>query len=69
METNGLAIRGYQDLAEAHSEGVKDLIDASKADATKRAYGSDWKIFETWCIAWCLQSLPATSETVCAFLS
>ena len=42
METNGLVIRGYQDLAEAHAKGVKDLIDASKADATKRAYGSDW---------------------------
>jgi len=62
-------VRSDQDLAEAHGEGVKELIDASKADATKRAYGSDWQIFETWCSAWNLQSLPATSETVCAFLS
>ncbi len=69
MGSEWLMIRDDQGLAEAHAEGVKDLIEASKAAATKRAYGSDWKIFEAWCSAWRLKSLPATPETVCSFLS
>ena len=57
MESEELMVRSDKDLAEAHGEGVKDLIDASKAYATKRAYGSDWQIFETWLMVWSFNML------------
>lgn len=39
------------------------------ADATRRAYRSDWRIFTAWCAARGLEPLPATPETVARFLS
>lgn len=40
----------------------------SHADATRRAYRSDWRIFNAWCSARGLEPLPATPETVARFL-
>lgn len=42
---------------------------ASKASSTKRAYDSDWNIFNAWCNELGQQSLPAQPEIVVAFLA
>jgi site-specific recombinase XerD len=42
---------------------------ASKAKATQAAYESDFRIFESWCGPRGLSPLPATSESLCAFLA
>lgn len=41
---------------------------ASKAEATVRAYRSDVRLFEAWCQRFSFQSMPATSDTVAAFI-
>ncbi len=41
---------------------------ASKADATVRAYKSDWREFQGWCARAGFPSAPANSEAVAAFL-
>jgi hypothetical protein len=41
---------------------------ASKAPATQAAYGSDFRIFEVWCAARGISALPASAESLCAFL-
>jgi site-specific recombinase XerD len=42
---------------------------AEKADATRRAYQTDFAIFGTWCSKRKVADLPATAETVAAFLA
>jgi site-specific recombinase XerD len=39
-----------------------------RADATARAYATDWAIFGTWCDRTGREALPATPAVVCAFL-
>jgi hypothetical protein len=46
-----------------------DFARASKAPATQAAYGSDFRIFEVWCAARGISALPATAESLCAFLA
>lgn len=41
---------------------------ASKADATVRAYSSDWREFQGWCARSGFPSAPASPEAVAAFL-
>ena len=55
----------YQDAVET----AKDYLRAEKAEATRRAYRSDARIFAHWCEARGLIALPATSETLTAFLA
>src|SRR5262245_65868457 len=50
-------------------ELAADFARASKAKATQDAYGSDWRIFESWCHPRGLRALPATPESLCAFLA
>jgi site-specific recombinase XerD len=50
-------------------ELAADFAKASKAKATQGAYGSDWRIFEAWCQARGLNALPASAESLCAFLA
>jgi integrase len=38
------------------------------ADATKRAYQADWKVFEIWCLESGHTTLPSTPEIVADFL-
>ncbi len=42
---------------------------ASKAPNTRRAYGSDWAHYTTWCALAGLQALPADPGTVCLYLT
>ena len=50
-------------------ELAADFAKASKAKATQDAYGSDFRIFESWCRPRGLRALPATAESLCAFLA
>jgi site-specific recombinase XerD len=46
-----------------------ELALEEKAAATRRAYGSDFQIFEAWCQERGASALPATPEAVAAFLA
>jgi site-specific recombinase XerD len=46
-----------------------DLAKAEKAASTRKAYGSDFRIFKAWCEARGVPSLPAAPETVAAYLA
>ena len=46
-----------------------DLAKAEKALSTRKAYGTDFRIFKAWCDANCVSALPASPETVAAFLA
>jgi site-specific recombinase XerD len=41
----------------------------AKSKNTKRAYRSDWKSFETWCIGNSVAALPAAPEVVAAYVT
>jgi len=42
---------------------------AALSDSTRKAYRSDWKKFLEFCRSRSLESLPASSETICLFLT
>src|SRR3974390_689032 len=46
-----------------------DLAKAEKAVSTRKAYGTDFRLFKEWCEAKGFSSLPASPETVAAFLA
>src|SRR5258705_6666181 len=46
-----------------------DLAKAEKAASTRKAYGTDFRIFKAWCDAKGAQALPAAPETVAAYLA
>ncbi|HEX4409935.1 MAG TPA: site-specific integrase [Xanthobacteraceae bacterium] len=57
---------------EAYSDALDlaaDFAKASKSSATQRAYRSDAAIFATWCRVRTLIALPATPDTIAAFLA
>jgi site-specific recombinase XerD len=42
---------------------------AEKAEATRRAYGTDFRLFRQWCEAKGVSALPAVPETVAGYLA
>jgi integrase len=50
-------------------ERTRAFIRASRADATHRAYDSDWRVFAAWCAVRGFSPLPATPQTVAVFVS
>jgi len=46
-----------------------DLARAEKAASTRKAYGTDFRIFRTWCESRGISALPAAPETVAAYLA
>ena len=46
-----------------------DLAKAEKAASTRKAYGTDFRIFKAWCEERCVSALPAAPETVAAYLA
>lgn len=56
-------------LAEALAQQAFDYAKRSRAENTKRAYRNDWQDFVTWCAEHGLQPLPASPQTVAAYLS
>jgi site-specific recombinase XerD len=62
---HGVATTG---LAEALSSAAT-YAQAEKADATRRAYRSDFEDFRTWCERRKLEQLPASPATVAAYIA
>lgn len=50
-------------------DDAKRYARKSRSAATWRAYQSDWRQFETWCVKLNLEALPATPETVSMFVA
>ena len=48
---------------------AKHYAQKARADSTWRAYQSDWRQFEAWCVKLDLEALPATPETVSMFVA
>ncbi|MBR1155245.1 site-specific integrase [Bradyrhizobium sp. JYMT SZCCT0428] len=46
-----------------------DLAKAEKAPSTRKAYETDFRLFQAWCDARGVNSLPAASETVAAYIA
>lgn len=56
------------DLALLASQ-TRVFLAAAKAEATRRAYRSDWEHFESWCLRHATPSLPAAPETVALYIT
>ena len=50
-------------------DSAKKYAAASRADATRKAYASDWRDFDSFCAARDLQALPAAPETLAIYLA
>jgi site-specific recombinase XerD len=48
---------------------ANDLIRAAKAPSTRKAYQSDFRIFESWCATHGLASLPAAPQTIALYIA
>jgi integrase len=48
---------------------ANDLMHSAKADSTRKAYRTDWRVFESWCQAHNLPSLPSTPQTVALYIT
>lgn len=57
------------DLAPDDRERVDRYVGRASADATLRAYKSDWRLFCAWCAESGYRPLPASPSTVAAFLT
>lgn len=57
------------DLSPGDRERVDAYVGRASADATLRAYKSDWRLFCAWCAEAGYRPLPATPGTVAAFLT
>jgi site-specific recombinase XerD len=68
MEPTALTIMEPAELT-ATLELAADFAKNSKAPATRAAYESDFRIFESWCCNRGLDALPATAAAVCGFLA
>jgi site-specific recombinase XerD len=53
----------------AEAECARSFANAEKAAGTRRAYGTDFVLFRTWCEERRLGDLPASPATVAAFLA
>jgi site-specific recombinase XerD len=53
----------------ADAERARAYANAEKAAATRRAYGTDFSIFQGWCEERQLVAIPASPATVAAFLA
>jgi site-specific recombinase XerD len=72
MSTNLTVVGAAPNLPAALSPDLTaavDLAKAEKAVSTRKAYGTDFRLFKAWCEAKGVSSLPASAETVAAFLA
>ncbi len=60
---------GVTDLSQSDRARVDHFLARASADATLRAYRSDWRLFTTWCDTRGYASLPASPIVTAAFLS
>jgi site-specific recombinase XerD len=72
MSTNLTVIETSENLPAALGPDLVsavDLAQAEKAASTRKAYGTDFRLFKTWCDARGVSSLPAAAETVAAYVA
>jgi site-specific recombinase XerD len=72
MSTNLTVIETSENLPAALGPDLVsavDLAQAGKAASTRKAYGTDFRLFKTWCDARGVSSLPAAAETVAAYVA
>jgi site-specific recombinase XerD len=51
------------------TERAREFIQASKAESTLRGYRADWREFCSWCEGQNLRPLPASPESVAAYIA
>jgi integrase len=56
---------GLEDLIQK----ANDLIRAAKAPSTRKAYQSDFRIYDSWCTDHGLTSLPSAPETIALYIA
>jgi integrase len=61
----GGAVAALENLADQ----ARGFMEAAKAENSRRAYRSDWRLFELWCRTQGLVHLPATPETVTLYIT
>ena len=49
--------------------GVADALESVLSDNTRRVYGAQWRLFESWCGDVDLRALPAEPLTVARYLA
>ncbi len=64
----GVVTVNTSDLAAAANRAA-GLAEGARAEATRRAYRSDWQHFEGWCLAHGFLALPAAPTTVGLYLA
>src|SRR5271167_384536 len=72
MPTNLTIIEGPQNLPAALGPDLTAAVDLAKAEkalSTRKAYGTDFRLFKAWCEVKGVSPLPASPETVAAFLA
>ena len=68
METLPVPTTGAA-LVDQHQAAITLALDASVADNTRAAYRIQWQQFKTWCAEYGYPALPASPETVAAYLT
>ena len=53
----------------AADQGVADALTSVLSDNTRRVYGTQWRLFESWCGDVDLRSMPAEPLTVARYLA
>jgi integrase len=56
------------DVKKLRGEAARIICQSSHSASTRRAYASDWRDFESWCVAAGRRSLPATPDTLQLYL-
>jgi site-specific recombinase XerD len=64
-----VAVKGADVVPSPSLDQVREYIRASKAENTLRGYESDWRAFCAWCEVQRVSAMPATAETVAAFIA
>jgi site-specific recombinase XerD len=64
-DATGSVLASRSDLADA----VRDYASKAEAANTRRAREADWRVFEAWCAANRAAPLPASPETLAAFVA
>ena len=65
---NDLIPTRQSELTPVQLERARQYVHNTRASATYRAYSVHWRAFESWCAQAGVPALPATAETVAAFL-
>lgn len=59
----------FPEAIQSALESARRYANKSRSDSTWRAYESDIRVFQTWCTDSGVQSLPAETDTVAAFIA